>query len=94
MYGWAVYTERRVSEASNDSDDVIVTLQRAKGSLLFDLGICLVLVSLPTLVLVMPILMALGRKNFFPQFATWYTMVPFAIVPLNNFFPGSTLSGS
>ncbi|AKN18143.1 hypothetical protein MHAE_15825 [Mycobacterium haemophilum DSM 44634] len=92
--GWEVHTERRISETSNNPDDVIITLQRAKGPLLFDLGICLVLVSLPTLALVVAVPMALGKRKFLPPFATWYAAMLFAVVPLRNFLPGSPPPGS
>lgn len=49
--GWDASVQR-VGEASQDSDradNVIITLHRAKGPLIFDLGICLVLFALPAL---------------------------------------------
>jgi hypothetical protein len=42
---------------------VVITLKRAKGPLIFDLGICLVLISLPTLAPLVAIPMALGRRK-------------------------------
>jgi Domain of unknown function (DUF4436) len=73
---------------------VVVTLHRAKGPLIFDLGIILVLISLPTLALLVAIPMALGRRKFVPPFATWYAANLFAIVPLRNILPGAPPPGS
>jgi Domain of unknown function (DUF4436) len=78
----------------NSLDDVIVTLHRSKGPLIFDLGICLVLITLPTLALWVAIPMALGRTTFLPPFITWYAAMLFAIVPLRNILPGSPPPGS
>lgn len=95
--GWDVSTARAVDPVNmgpNPDNDVIITLQRSKGQLLFDLGICLVLVSLPTLALVVAIPMVLYRTSFLPPFGTWYAAMLFAIVPLRNFLPGSPPPGS
>jgi hypothetical protein len=53
-----------------------------------------VIISLPTLALVVAIPMALGRTTFLPPFSTWYAAMLFAIVPLRNFLPGSPPPGS
>jgi hypothetical protein len=98
--GWdATVTHVRDSTASStsrvgDTDDQFVNLHRAKGPLIFDLGICLVLISLPTLALLVAIPMALGRRKFLPPFATWYAANLFAIVPLRNILPGAPPPGS
>ncbi len=96
--GWDV-SVKRVHDAQdtnnpNSLDNVIVTLQRAKGQLIFDLGVCLILIALPVLALIVAIPMALGRTSFLPPFSTWYAAMLFAIVPLRNFFPGSPPPGS
>ncbi len=78
----------------NDKSSVVLTLHRSKGPLLFDLGICLVLISLPTLALLVAIPMALGRRKFLPPFATWYAANLFAIVPLRNILPGAPPPGA
>ena len=70
-------------------DDVTITLQRSKGPLIFDVGVCLVLIALPALALWVAIPMALGRTSFVPPFITWYGTMLFAIVPLRNILPGS-----
>jgi hypothetical protein len=78
----------------HDTDDLFVSFHRAKGPLIFDLGICLVLISLPTLALLVAVPMALGRRKFLPPFATWYAANLFAIVPLRNILPGAPPPGS
>jgi hypothetical protein len=79
---------------ATDNGNVVITLKRAKGPLIFDLGICLVLISLPTLALLVAVPMALGRRKFLPPFATWYAANLFAIVPLRNILPGAPPPGS
>jgi hypothetical protein len=96
LEGWDV-SIRRVARDSNDADrpdNVIVTLQRAKGPLVFDLGICLVLITLPTLALFVAIQMLTGRRQFLPPFSTWYAAMLFAVVPLRNILPGTPPAGS
>ena len=97
MDGWDASVTRNsdTSETgSHNTSNVVVTLHRAKGPLIFDLGIILVLVSLPTLALVVAIPMAMGRRKFVPPFATWYAANLFAIVPLRNILPGAPPPGS
>jgi hypothetical protein len=94
--GWDV-SVKRVGEASQESDrgdSVIVTLHRARGPLVFDLGICLVLFALPTLALTIAILMLTGKRKFVPPFVTWFAAVLFAIIPIRNFLPGSPPTGA
>lgn len=98
--GWDV-TVNRVHDAaalptarSMDNGNVVITFKRAKGPLIFDLGICLVLIALPTLALLVAVPMALGRRKFLPPFATWYAANLFAIVPLRNILPGAPPPGS
>ncbi|GLE53586.1 DUF4436 domain-containing protein [Mycobacterium montefiorense] len=78
----------------NVMDNVIITLHRAKGPLIFDVGVCLVLIALPILALWVAIPMALGRTSFIPPFITWYGAMLFAIVPLRNILPGNPPYGS
>ncbi|MFZ1176344.1 MAG: DUF4436 domain-containing protein [Mycobacterium sp.] len=95
--GWdASVTRVHDPEDSNPDvlDDVIITLHRAKGPLIFDLGLCLILIALPVLALWVAIPMALGRTSFLPPFSTWYAAMLFAVVPLRNFLPGSPPPGS
>ncbi|MCV7439286.1 DUF4436 domain-containing protein [Mycobacterium seoulense] len=98
--GWDITVNRVHDPAAlptqrgTDNGNVVITLKRAKGPLIFDLGICLVLISLPTLALLVAIPMALGRRKFLPPFATWYAANLFAIVPLRNILPGAPPPGS
>jgi Domain of unknown function (DUF4436) len=98
--GWDIQVNRLVdpgalpTQRGSDNGNVVITLRRAKGPLIFDLGICLVLISLPTLALLVAIPMALGRRKFLPPFATWYAANLFAIVPLRNILPGAPPPGA
>jgi Domain of unknown function (DUF4436) len=98
--GWDISVNRMhdpsalPTSRATDNGNVVITLKRAKGPLIFDLGICLVLISLPTLALLVAIPMALGRRKFLPPFATWYAANLFAIVPLRNILPGAPPPGS
>jgi hypothetical protein len=97
MDGWDAEVRRSTDTSetgSHNNSNVVVTLQRAKGPLIFDLGIILVLISLPTLALLVAIPMAMGRRKFVPPFATWYAANLFAIVPLRNILPGAPPPGS
>jgi Domain of unknown function (DUF4436) len=94
--GWDV-SVKRVGEASQESerpDNVIITLHRAKGPLIFDLGICLVLFALPTLAFAVAIQIALGRRKFVPPFVTWFAAMLFAVIPIRNFLPGAPPPGA
>lgn len=94
--GWDVSVQRvgESTQTSSRPDNVIITLHRARGSLIFDLGIVAVLVSLPTLALWVSIPMVLGRKKFAPPFVSWFAAMLFAVVPLRNILPGSPPPGS
>jgi hypothetical protein len=94
--GWDASVQR-VGEASQDSDradNVIITLHRAKGPLIFDLGICLVLFALPALAFAVAIQIALGRRKFVPPFVTWFAAMLFAVIPIRNFLPGAPPPGA
>ncbi|GBG36967.1 hypothetical protein NJB14197_10180 [Mycobacterium montefiorense] len=95
--GWDASVTRihdRDEADPNVMDNVIITLHRAKGPLIFDVGVCLVLIALPILALWVAIPMALGRTSFIPPFITWYGAMLFAIVPLRNILPGNPPYGS
>ena len=97
MDGWDAnvrHTTDTSETGSHNNNSAVITLHRAKGPLIFDLGIILVLISLPTLALLVAIPMALGRRKFVPPFATWYAANLFAIVPLRNILPGAPPPGS
>jgi hypothetical protein len=96
LEGWDV-SVKRVGEASQESDradSVIITLHRAKGPLIFDIGICLVLFSLPALAFAVVIQIALGKRKFVPPFVTWFAAMLFAVIPIRNFLPGSPPPGA
>ena len=96
LEGWDI-SAARVARDGDDldrPDNIVITLKRAKGPLVFDLGICLVLITLPTLALFVAIQMLTGRRQFLPPFATWYAAMLFAVVPLRNILPGSPPAGS
>lgn len=95
--GWdASVTRVHDPEDSNPDvkDNVTITLHRARGPLIFDIGICLVLIALPVLALWVAIPVALGKTSFLPPMTTWYGAMLFAIVPLRNILPGSPPYGS
>jgi hypothetical protein len=94
--GWDVSVQR-VGEASQESDrpdNVIITLHRAKGPLIFDLGICLVLFALPALAFAVALQIAMGKRKFVPPFVTWFAAMLFAVIPIRNFLPGSPPPGA
>lgn len=94
--GWDISVQRvgESSQTTSRPDNVIITLHRARGTLIFDLGIILVLVSLPTLALWVSIPMVLGRKKFLPPFVSWFAAMLFAVVPLRNILPGNPPPGA
>lgn len=94
--GWDV-SVRRVGEASQESDrpdNVIITLHRSKGTLIFDLGICLVLFALPAMALTIALVMLVGKRKWVPPFVTWFAAVLFAVIPIRNFLPGNPPAGA
>ncbi|CDO87034.1 DUF4436 domain-containing protein [Mycobacterium triplex] len=97
--GWDVDVDR-VDETSDvnsrglDDAQLVITMKRAKGPLVFDIFICIVLITLPTLALLVAIPMVMGRRKFVPPFGTWYAAMLFAIVPLRNILPGNPPPGS
>lgn len=95
LEGWDISVARvgRDSADTDRPDNVVVTVKRAKGPLVFDLGICLVLITLPTLALFVAIQMLTGRRQFLPPFSTWYAAMLFAVVPLRNILPGTPPAG-
>jgi hypothetical protein len=96
--GWNVSVQRKHDpedkEDANSLDNVVITLHRAKGPLIFDLGICLVLFSLPALAFAVAIQIALGRRKFVPPFVTWFAAMLFAVIPIRNFLPGAPPPGA
>jgi hypothetical protein len=96
LEGWDISSQRSgpSTQSSGAGDNVAITLRRAKGPLIFDLGICLVLVSLPAMALYVAIQMVRGKKKFMPPFSTWYAAMLFAIPTIRNILPGSPPFGA
>ncbi|KUH94397.1 hypothetical protein AU188_12750 [Mycobacterium sp. IS-3022] len=94
--GWDITSTRSgpATQSAGDGDYETVTLTRARGPLAFDVGLCLVLITLPALALFVSIEMLRGRKNFLPPFGTWYAASLFAIIPIRNFMPGAPPPGA
>ncbi len=81
-------------QAASGDKAVQITMSRALGPLAFDLGIVLVLLTLPTLAIFTALLVITRRKQFQMPFATWYAAMLFAIVPLRNILPGAPPPGA
>lgn len=92
--GFDIFLDRVPDDDASRPDDVVITLRRANGPLFFDIGICLVLITLPALALFVAIQMVTRRRPFLPPFGTWYAAMLFAVVPLRNFLPGSPPTGA
>jgi Domain of unknown function (DUF4436) len=94
--GWEIRTQRSgpATQSAQDGDNVALTLRRAKGELVFDIGICLVLISLPAMALYVSVETLRLKETFMPAYATWYTAMLFAVVPIRNFLPGAPPPGS
>lgn len=97
LEGWEMNSYRSGSatqSASDRGDDVTINLRRAKGPLVFDLGICLVLFSLPAMALFVVTMIMRGRKKLSLSFLTWFSGMLFAVVPIRNILPGSPPFGA
>jgi hypothetical protein len=96
LQGWDLYADE-VSPGPSDPDSETatkLTLKRSLGPLAFDLGICIVLITLPTLAIVTAIQVITRRKAFQMPFLTWYAAMLFAVVPLRNILPGAPPPGA
>ena len=96
LEGWEISTARSgdsTQSTSDGGDNVTITVRRAKGALVFDLGICLVLVSLPILAIFVVTSIMRGR-TLQPAFSTWFAGLLFAVVPIRNILPGNPPYGS
>jgi hypothetical protein len=96
LNSWDITSERSgpATQSSSEGDYQTITMRRARGPLAFDLGLCLVLITLPAVALFVSIEMIRGRKNFLPPFGTWYAAALFAIIPIRNFMPGAPPPGA
>lgn len=96
LQGWDISADdtARSPQAPGEGDAVKVTLKRAPGPLAFNLGICLVLITLPTLAIFTAVQVVTRRKEFQMPFVTWYAAMLFAVVPLRNILPGAPPPGA
>lgn len=98
IQGWDISKASAPPSAASDSaagdEAVKIMLKRALGPLAFDLGICIVLITLPTLAWVTAFQVLTRRKEFQMPFLTWYAAMLFAIVPLRNILPGAPPPGA
>lgn len=96
LEGWEISSTRSgpSSQSSGVGDDVTITLRRAREPFIFDLGICLVLLSLPIMALYVAGQALLGKKKFVPPFLGWYAAMLFSVVPIRNILPGSPPTGA
>ncbi|GAA2773094.1 DUF4436 domain-containing protein [Mycolicibacterium pallens] len=96
LQGWDLSSEEvaPAPAAKGDGDATQVTFSRALGPLAFDLGIVVVLLTLPTIAIFTSVLVITRRKQFQMPFATWYAAMLFAIVPLRNILPGAPPPGA
>ncbi|WP_234788702.1 DUF4436 domain-containing protein [Mycolicibacterium iranicum] len=88
--GWNV----EVQQTDAEPPATIVKLSRQRGTLAFDLGICLVLIALPAMALVVAIETIRGKRQFLPPLCTWFAAMLFAVVPLRNILPGAPPPGA
>jgi hypothetical protein len=96
LQGWNITSTETApsSETTGNSDAIQITLNRSLGPLAFDLGICVVLITLPTLAISTALQVITRRKEFQMPFLTWYAAMLFAIVPLRNILPGAPPPGA
>jgi hypothetical protein len=96
LHGWDIKSTRSgpSSHISGRGDDATITLVRSRGALAFDLGICLVLLTLPAMALFVAIQTIRGRKKVQPAFITWFAVMVFAVVPLRSILPGTPPPGA
>ena len=98
IQGWNITSETVPPSAQSYSEPgdeaVQINFARALGPLAFDIGICLVLIMLPTLALYTSLKVFFRKKEFQMPFLTWYAAMLFAIVPLRNILPGAPPPGA
>ncbi len=98
IQGWDISSESAPPSPqsySQPGDEAVkITFKRALGPLAFDVGICLVLIMLPTLALYTSLKVFFRKKEFQMPFLTWYAAMLFAIVPLRNILPGAPPPGA
>ena len=96
LQGWDISSEETDPgpQSSGTTEATKVTLKRSLGPLAFDLGICIVMITLPTLAIATALQVITRRKAFQMPFLTWYAAMLFAIVPLRNILPGAPPPGA
>ena len=96
LQGWDLSSDTVAPspQAKGNGDATQVTFSRALGPLAFDLGIVVVLLTLPSIAMFTAVLVITRRKQFQMPFATWYAAMLFAIVPLRNILPGAPPPGA
>lgn len=96
LQGWDLYAEDVAPgpQTSGTDEATQLTMKRSLGPLAFDLGICLVLIMLPTLAIATALQVITRRKAFQMPFLTWYAAMLFAVVPLRNILPGAPSPGA
>ena len=88
--GWNIHIE----QTGSDPPASIVELSRHRGTLAFDLGVCLVLMALPAMAMIVAVETLRGRRQFLPPLCTWFAAMLFAVVPLRNILPGAPPPGA
>lgn len=88
--GWNIHVE----QTGSDPPASIVELSRHRGTLAFDLGVCLVLMALPAMAMIVAVETLRGRRQFLPPLCTWFAAMLFAVVPLRNILPGAPPPGA
>jgi Domain of unknown function (DUF4436) len=94
--GWSISSETGPPspDSTGQGQSVKVKLARALGPLTFDVGICIVLIALPTLAIFTTYQVVTRRREFQMPFLTWFAAMLFAIVPLRNILPGAPPPGA
>ena len=88
--GW----DARIDNVNTQPAASVIALHRNRGTLAFDLGVVLVLITLPALAMFVAIETAMGKRKFLPPLTTWFAAMLFAVVPLRSFLPGAPPPGA
>lgn len=95
LNGWDVRSEFGTIESPPAPEQTVrFTLERSRGALAFDIGLLLVLLTLPATALFVAIETVIGRRKFYPPLTTWFAAMLFAVVPLRNLLPGAPPAGA
>lgn len=66
-----------------------VILDRDRGTLIFDVLLCAILIALPIGALFVAITTVQGKRPFYASTLGWFATLLFAVVPLRTLFPGA-----